>query len=186
MSEKSKRGKRPPVTGIEPPGLRPAGKPSSTGEAGASCTGGLRRFEPVSDELVFAAIERAERHRGSKPSGVSLGVIVAHLGFVRSGWTTRQLRPRLDLLLVDGLLSFRRRNGLDCWGLTDAARDRLTAARQAGRVDELPESPQHRAWRCARTTAAERIDGLRAGAGAAIDEARGCSMLPRGSARTRG
>lgn len=173
MSERSKRGRRPSVIGTEPSGQEPAGKPPSTGVAESSCTGGLRRFEPVSDEVVFAAIERAERHRGSKPSGVSLGGIVAHLGFVRSGWTTRQLRPRLDSLLVDGLLSFRRRQGLDCWGLTDAARARLAAARQAGRVEELAESPQHREWRCARTTAAERIDGLRAGARATTDEARG-------------
>jgi len=78
-------------------------------------TGGgeLRRFEPVSDEVVLAVIDRAERHREVEFDGVPLGEIVAHLGFVRSGWTTRQLRPRLDALSADGLLAADRRHGFD-------------------------------------------------------------------------
>ncbi len=117
--------------------------------------GELRTFEPVSDEMVLAAVDRAERHRRVKPKGVTLGEIAAHLGFVRSGWTTRQLRPRLDSLLVDGLLTYSRRHSVDCWGLTDGAR-------HAGRVEELPESPQHRAWRQTRALAAEHVEEFRA------------------------
>jgi hypothetical protein len=131
----------------------------------------VRRFEPVSDEVVLAAIDRGERHREVEFDGVPLGAIVAHLGFVRSGWTTRQLRPQLDALSADGLLAAGRRHGVAFWGLAHAGRARLKAARRAGRGGELPESPQHRAWRQARATAAERIGGFRERASLASDEA---------------
>lgn len=55
--------------------------------------GELRRFEPVSNDLVLAAIDRAERHRHGEKRGVVLGSIITHLGFVRTGgWTTRRRR----------------------------------------------------------------------------------------------
>jgi hypothetical protein len=47
------------------------------------------------------------------------------------------------------------------WGLTDSGRKRLTAIRRAGTLERLPESPQHRVWREARTEAAERIGNFR-------------------------
>jgi hypothetical protein len=43
--------------------------------------------------------------------------------------------------------------------------------RRAGEVEELPEAPQHRAWRHARLMAGERIDGFRTEAREALDEA---------------
>jgi hypothetical protein len=45
-------------------------------------------------------------------------------------------------------------------GLTSAGRRKHAKARRAGDVAELPESPEHRAWRLARAAAAERIDGF--------------------------
>lgn len=38
-----------------------------------------RRFEPVSDVLVLAAVERAERHRERERQGVWLPDVVRHL-----------------------------------------------------------------------------------------------------------
>jgi hypothetical protein len=43
---------------------------------------GPHRFEPVSDVLVLAAVERAQRHREREQEGVWLPHAVRHLGFV--------------------------------------------------------------------------------------------------------
>jgi hypothetical protein len=141
MPEGNERRKRPAAVRTRPPARK----------AGRSSVEWLRRFEPVSDELVLAGIERAERHRHRhrtfERGGVWLADIAAHLGFVDSSWTTRQLRLRLGALASHGLLVATRRKSLDLWALTDTGRARLEAARLAGTVDELPESPQHRAWR---------------------------------------
>jgi len=131
----------------------------------------LRRFEPVSDVLVLAAVERAERHRERQEVGVWLPHIAAHLGFVAGSWTTRRLRPQLQALVSAGALSCSRRHGLVVWALTGAGRRRLGRARQAGEVGELPESPQHRQWRHARAAAGERIEGFREQARGFLDEA---------------
>jgi hypothetical protein len=120
-----------------------------------------RRFEPVSDELILAAVERAQRHREREREGVGWPDVVAHLGFVHGSWTTRRLRPQLDALLAEDALSCARRQGFVVWGVTGAGRQRLARARRAGKVGELPESPQHREWRKARTLSEERIDGFR-------------------------
>lgn len=76
----------------------------------------LRPFaHPVSDALVLAAAERAELHkpRGGC-SGVMLGDVFAHMGFIYNGAATRQLRPRLDGLLSAGALEQTRRHGSSC------------------------------------------------------------------------
>lgn len=57
-------------------------------------------------------------------------------------------------------------------GITSAGRRALAQARTAGEWIELPESPQHRRWRHARSVAGERIDGFRQQVRAALDEAR--------------
>ncbi len=59
-------------------GKRGAGVRSS--RAPRDRDGELRRFEPVSDDLVLAAVERAERHRERKGEGVMMGDIAEHLG----------------------------------------------------------------------------------------------------------
>jgi hypothetical protein len=132
----------------------------------------LRRFRPVSDTQVLAAIEGAERHHRRENEGISRSDLAEHLGFVHSGWTTRQLRPQLDALRSAGLLGDLRRNGIDLLGLTSAGRRALAKARRAGEVGELPESPQHRKWRHARAAAAERIEWFRQQVRDALDEAR--------------
>lgn len=122
----------------------------------------LRPFaHPVSDALVLAATERAERHRPRDEPGVMLGDVFAHMGFVYNGAATRQLRPRLDTLLSAGALEETRRQGVNLLVLTSAGRRRLARAGREGETTELPESPQHRRWRHARSIAAERIDSYR-------------------------
>jgi hypothetical protein len=132
--------------------------------------GELRQFEPVSDDLVLAAVERAERHRERKDEGVMMSDIAEHLGFVHGSWTTRRLRPQIEAFIAAGLLVRSRRHGVLIWGLTSGGR------RRAARVGEsvvLPESPQHRVWRNARTLAAERIGGLREQVRGALEETAG-------------
>jgi hypothetical protein len=130
----------------------------------------LGRFEPVSDALVLAAVERAERHREREREGVMMSDIAEHLGFVHGSWTTRRLRPQLDALIAEGSLARSRRHGVVVWALTEAGRGRLDRMRRAGKVEELLEAPQHRAWRHARLMAGERIDGFRTEAREALDE----------------
>jgi len=120
----------------------------------------LRRFEPVFNTVVLAAIDRAERHRERLSEGVMMSHIAEHLGFVPSAWTTRNLNPQLKALIDAGLLERSRRHGLPMIGLTDGGRKRLARARRAGEPLSLPEAPQHREWRNTRSAAAERIGAL--------------------------
>jgi hypothetical protein len=76
----------------------------------------------------------------------------------------------LEVLRNAGALSCWRRRGLIVWGLTTAGRQRLAEARRAGKVGELPESPQHREWRLARAAAGKRLDGFRAELRAVLTE----------------
>jgi hypothetical protein len=128
----------------------------------------LRPYEPVADDMVLAAVERAERHRGDDREGVIWDAIVGHLGFVRGSWTTLQLRPQVETLVEVGLLARSRRQGFVVWSLTDAARER--PGTHAATV-VLPESPQHRTWRHTRADAAELIEGFRAQARQGSQEA---------------
>ncbi len=130
----------------------------------------LRRFEPVSDDVVLAAVERAERHRGRKDEGVMMSDIAEHLGFVYGSWTTRRLRPQIEAFIAARLLVRSRRHGVLIWGLTSSGRRRVA---RVGELVVLPESPQHRVWRHARTLAAERIDGLWGQVRGVLEEATG-------------
>ena len=123
-------------------------------------TGRAPRFEPPPDTLILGAVERAERHDAGKV-GVTFRAVMEHLGFVHSAATTRRLRPHFERLLADGLLASARRRGVVVWSLTRAGRSRLAQARRRGTRGELPESPQHRAWREAREAAEQRIDKFR-------------------------
>jgi hypothetical protein len=73
-------------------------------------------------------------------------LISNYLGFKHSGATIRRLRPQLDSLCADGSLETERRNGQEIWALTRRGSGRPGAARRAGKVGALPESPQHRTW----------------------------------------
>jgi hypothetical protein len=119
----------------------------------------LRRFEPVSDALLLAGMERAERHEQAEC--VLWRRIVEHVGFIPGGWTTRNLRPQVETLAAAGLVERSRRHGVHMWGLTSSGRQRLAELRCAGEVVDLPEAPQHREWRQARAEAGELIDRFR-------------------------
>jgi hypothetical protein len=112
-----------------------------------------------SDELLLAAIERAERHRARR--GVHLAIIKEHLGLPSGSWSTRQLRPQRDRLEATGLIEQFRACGLVVWSLTKKGHQRLADARRAHGILQLPESPQHRTWRAAHREAEERIDEFR-------------------------
>jgi hypothetical protein len=128
----------------------------------------LRRFEPASDELVLAAVGRAERHREREGDGVMMSDIAEHLGFVHGSWTTRRLRPQIEAFIAAGLLARSRRHGVVIWGLTSTGRERVE---QTSGAVVLPESPQHRVWRRARALAAERIDAVSEQASGVLEEA---------------
>jgi hypothetical protein len=102
----------------------------------------------IPDVTVLAAIDRAERHRG-RP-GVPVWLIFEHLGIPRR---SRRVRAQLQALVQAGAIEQRRTHGVDVWALAPSGRRRLQGA---GQVD-LPESPQHREWRNARTLAAQEI-----------------------------
>ncbi|MGA2455928.1 MAG: hypothetical protein ABSG93_20690 [Solirubrobacteraceae bacterium] len=121
-----------------------------------------------SDELLFAAIERAECHRikhddpelhRGKPDqpGVLFATIKEHAGVRQGGWTTIQLRPAWERLENAGLIEQARLRGMTVWTLTSAGQKHLDAARAASEVGQLPESPQHRYWRESREIASRRI-----------------------------
>lgn len=129
----------------------------------------LGPYEPVSDELVLAAIERAIRQG---PDTVWIIHVAEHLGFRRQTHTTRKVREQLERIRVqDGTVERLDRMGREYWRLSPAGERHLAEARNSDQVGVLPESPQHRSWRTARAAAAERIDRFRALLSAAIQEA---------------
>jgi hypothetical protein len=119
--------------------------------------------EAPSDELVLAAIERAERHRAKENPAVPAWAILEHLDVARRSATARHIGSRLDVLEAAGSLERSRRHGIPSWELTDDGCRRLQRARREGWLPVLPESPQHRAWRNARTAAAQEIERFHAG-----------------------
>lgn len=108
------------------------------------------------DELLLAAIARAERHQ--QRSAVALSILKGHLGIAHNGATTRRLRPQLETLIAAEQIQRSRRHSVIVWSLTSQGRKRLEAAQGAGQVGELPESPQHQNWSKAQTIAGERIE----------------------------
>lgn len=108
----------------------------------------------IPDGLVLAAVQRAQLHLQAD-EGVAIYRIKAHLGLPHTSWTTRLLNPQLEALVSARLLSASRIRGRDVWKITAAGR------RRAAAFSDLPEAPQHRAWREARQAASERIGGFR-------------------------
>jgi hypothetical protein len=107
-----------------------------------------------SDEHVLAAVERAARHRPDGLDAVPARAVLEHLDLHARSAAARVLRRRLRELLAVGQLERSRRHGVEVWALAGAGRARLGEARRRGRPPALPESPQRRAWRAARTAAA--------------------------------
>ncbi len=116
---------------------------------------------PPSDELVLAAIERAVRHQTRDTPAVPVWTILEHLGIGRRSAAARHVRERLEAMQESGLLERARRHSVPTWALSGAGLAHLRAARRAGLLTPLPESPQHRAWRTAHTLAAQEIERFR-------------------------
>lgn len=124
--------------------------------------------DALSDALILAAIERAERHMLRKERGALYGVVVDHLGLPRHSGTGRRFRPRLKELEDTGVVESFRQHSCVVWTLTPKGRRQLEAA---GLVT-LPESPQHRAWRESRSKAVERMAEFRRELRDALKDAR--------------
>ena len=122
-------------------------------------------------EGVLAAVERAARHRGDARASVPLSAIRAHLAIAPRSASARTLAALLDALCSSAALARSRRRGVERWALTDAGRERLASTR-GGAGGELPESPQHAAWRRARTAAAQEGGRFARRLDALLDEAR--------------
>jgi hypothetical protein len=118
--------------------------------------------EAPSDELLLAAIERACRHDARPNPAVPVWTILEHLDIRKRTAGALHVGERLQMLHAAGLLEGSRRHGVATWALTSAGRGRLQRARAAtGALAPLPESPQHRTWRAARTAAQQEIERFR-------------------------
>ena len=117
------------------------------------------------DELLLAAIDRAERHSRHEEPGVLLATIKDHLGIVHNSWTTRLLRPRLEALDgATGVVEQSRRHGLNLWGLTERGRELLKGLRSAGKPWGTFQRRRNIGTGARpRASAGERIDDFRAG-----------------------
>ena len=124
----------------------------------------------ISDVLVLAAMERAERHRARGHSDIPIWTILEHLDIPRRSAIARRVRSQIGALELAGSLTRSRRHGVQVWALTPIGRRRLQRSLRAGTVAQLPESPQHRAWRNARTAGAQELDRFRASLREALDE----------------
>ena len=125
--------------------------------------------DEVSDVLVLAAIDRAERHKERK--GAPIWEVLGHLDIAWRTKRARQVRALLEALETSGSLERSRRHNVIVWTITSKGRRRLSRARSAGRVPVLPESPQHRVWRESRALAEQRIEGFRLEVCDAIEDA---------------
>ncbi len=131
----------------------------------------MSNTETVADSLVLAAIDRAERHNPARLSGVPVWRVYEHLSIAKRSELARHVRAQLDALEAAGSIVRSRRQGVQTWALTSSGRRRLARARRAGHLPPLPESPQHRAWRDARTVAAQEIDGFLVSVREGLDDA---------------
>jgi hypothetical protein len=114
------------------------------------------------DELVLAAVERAGQHRAIDAPAVPVWTILEHLDITRRSADARRVRAQLDVMSDGGWLRCTRRHGVATWQLSEQGRRRLRRALHAEAVPALPESPQHRAWRNARTSAGQELARFRA------------------------
>jgi len=126
-------------------------------------------LDVITDELILAALSRAETHHGyqSAPDWE----VLEHLSLARRSKKARLVRARLPELVEAGFLSQSRRHGVTVWASTAKARKRLAQVPEV--MVSLPEAPQHRRWREARDEAEHEIEGfylaLRDGVDAAAD-----------------
>jgi len=118
----------------------------------------------IPDEFVLAAIERAQRHRTHDSPGVPIWQVKEHLGLPKHSPHVRRV---LSALVQAGVLQPARAHSVELWALTGKGRRRLRSAQGV----ELPESPQHSAWRDAHTLAQQDLERLRTSLGTQLAEA---------------
>jgi hypothetical protein len=102
---------------------------------------------------------------------VATATVVEHLEFEPTKKTNRLLHSRLDDLRNAGSLTRAARDDGDSWVLTPEGREELDRRYEAEEVGELPEAPQHRAWREARVEAAVRLERFKDEMGTMLEEA---------------
>jgi len=114
----------------------------------------------IPDVVILAALDRAVRHRDAG-GPVTLRSVNEHLAFSPRSRAARHVRTRLNALELAGMVERSRARGFVLWRLTSAGQGSLTRAYRRGSI-ELPEAPQHRRWREARSRAEQEIDRFRA------------------------
>ncbi len=118
------------------------------------------RVAKPSDELVLTAIERAACHQARDTAAVPAWAILEHLAIPRRSAAARHVRERLAAMHDGGWLERSQRHSVPTWALSRTGLEHLRRARGADELG-LPESPQHRTWREARTAAAQEIERFR-------------------------
>jgi hypothetical protein len=142
-----------------------------------------KRRPQIPDLLVLAAVDRAQLHRIQSGQAVPVWQVLEHLDLARRSAAARELRALLAALKAVGALASSRRHGVHVWQLTPAGRRRLTRAERRGDVPALPESPQHRRWRVARTLSSQEIERFRGELREALEQA-GCLLAASQPARS--
>ncbi|HXD54483.1 MAG TPA: hypothetical protein VN618_06995 [Solirubrobacteraceae bacterium] len=110
-----------------------------------------------SERLALAAVRRAALHDGRERGAAPLRAVRAHLSVAPRTTRARELTAQLERLREAGLLETTRAHGVVAWGLSADGSRLLAQAEAEGWRAELPESPQHRAWRVARATAEQEL-----------------------------
>jgi hypothetical protein len=138
----------------------------------------------IPDVLVLAAIERAIHHGPSDDLQMaSVNAILRHLDMPTRSGAARRVRAQRHALELDGLLERSRWHSQEMWALTSRGRRQLERARAAGAMPPLPEAPQHRAWREARTLAEDSIEQFRLELATTLKD--GLALLEEADAPTR-
>jgi hypothetical protein len=151
--------------------IRPGRPPgaSTAEEAVMSPTRPAHRDRPVGPVAALAALARAQLHRAAPEAAVPLWAILAQLDLPRRSRGARETAEVLARLRSTGAVLAERRHGVQVWSITPAGRALLDKA--SPDIARLPESPQHRAWRNARTLAREEIGRLRSALRESLREA---------------
>jgi hypothetical protein len=129
-----------------------------------------KRRPQIPHILVLAAVERAQLHRFPSGEAVPVWQVLEHLDLPRRSAAAREARAQIQALETAGALASQGRHGVQVWQLTPDGRRRLTRAHRRAEVPALPESPQHRRWRAARTLASREIDRFRRELSDALEE----------------